>query len=692
VQTGAVNYRGADLASCRSSRLPFHDRSLVALLIFLLATAVRAPGQTDNVAEQITRLQSPDPELRLWAADALAKFGDRRAVEPLIGALHDSDPDVAALAATGLGRLGDARAVEPLIEALGSPNEELKLAAGFSLATLHDPRAIPAFLATLRHEERFTMELDSFGALAEGPLLTALHDADPVMRSHAVVAIAEMRDAKNVDALIAAFHDPDPGVRRSAAWGLTGVADPRVPDLLVQALHDPDVGVRTAVASQIGRQSGEHAVVQDPRFVGPLLENLQNPDIQLRIQVCMALGRIGDPRAVQPLIEAMKDSRSDVVSQAMQALGAIHTPEAIDALIAAAEPVVSGAIRFGQSSTSESFADANKTSYLADEALRALGAADDARAIAYLAGALQSTNASARISAAQALRQSKSPEAAKALVAAAGPEGNAGAAQAVAMLGIAGATDVEGLLRLLNDPQRRDTAIAALGRTKDPRAVEPLIALLKTPYPGTPQPYGARIATFSDGATAAATVPYLAVVQALGELGDARAVPPLIDYLQHGPVSRDSVPSALVALGSPAIGPLIDLLHDENAQTRKLAAGALAAMVMRRDADPRPKEALLAALREQNAAALAGGFQFYVSLGAPGSESALAAALQQYGDQMMAEYFLNCGDVQLEDAAREWGEKQHFHMQQQIYGVVWGKMPAPPGTKPKLPWDTSQKE
>jgi HEAT repeat protein len=662
-----------------------HSRFPVAVVLFFLALAARASAQTDNVAEQITRLQSSDPELRLWAADALAKFGDRRAVEPLIGALHDSDPHVEALAAMGLGRLGDSRAVEPLIAALGDPNEELQIAAGFSLATLHDPRAIPALLATLRQGERFTMELDSFGALAEGPLLAALHDADPVMRSHAVIAIVEMQDAKNDDALIAALHDPDPGVRRSAAWGLTGVPDPRVPDLLVQALHDPDAGVRTGVASQIGRD-------KDPRFVEPLLENLQNPDVQLRIQVCMALGRIGDPRAVEPLIEAMKDSRSDVASQAMQALGAIATPEAIDALIAAAEPVVSGAIRFGQSSTGESFADANKASFLANEALRALRAADDPRAIAYLAKALQSPNAGVRISAAQALRQSKTPEAAKALAAAAGPQAAAATAQSLASLGIAGASDVDGLLRLLNDPQRRDMAIAALGGTKDPRAVEPLIALLKTPYHGTAQPYGASIALYSNDPNPVRPMSYMTIIGALGRLGDARAVPPLIDYLQHGPVSRDSVPRALAALGSPAIEPLVGLLHDENAQTRKLAAEALADLAMRRDADPRPKEALLAALRTQDAAVLAGAFQFYVGLGAPGSEGALAAALQQYGDQMMAEYFLNCGDVQLEDAAREWGEKQHFHMQQQIYGVVWGKMPAPPGTKPKLPWDTSPAE
>jgi hypothetical protein len=47
-------------------------------------------------------------------------------------------------------------------------------------------------------------------------------------------------------------------------------------------------------------------------------------------------------------------------------------------------------------------------------------------------------------------------------------------------------------------------------------------------------------------------------------------------------------------------------------------------------------------LQERNTAAIAGAYQFYVDQGKPGSEDALA------------EYFLNCGDVKLEEAARAW--------------------------------------
>jgi len=77
---------------------------------------------------------------------------------------------------------------------------------------------------------------------------------------------------------------------------------------------------------------------------------------------------------------------------------------------------------------------------------------------------------------------------------------------------------------------------------------------------------------------------------------------------------------------------------------------------------------------------VAGAYEFYVGLGAPGTENDLVAALERFPNQGMAEYFLNCGDVKLEDAAIAWGQEIHYHITQQVYGVVWGRRPQPPET------------
>lgn len=61
--------------------------------------------------------------LKELAAQALGKLGDRRAVEPLIGALgrKDCGADLKYHVAQALGRLGDARAISYLIPLLGHP-------------------------------------------------------------------------------------------------------------------------------------------------------------------------------------------------------------------------------------------------------------------------------------------------------------------------------------------------------------------------------------------------------------------------------------------------------------------------------------------------------------------------------------------------------------------------------------------
>ena len=110
--------------------------------------------------------------------------------------------------------------------------------------------------------------------------------------------------------------------------------------------------------------------------------------------------------------------------------------------------------------------------------------------------------------------------------------------------------------------------------------------------------------------------------------------------------------------------------HDENNHARLLAAQALGQMK-----DPRAEKALLDALHEGNAPAIAGASLYFVFRGESGSEDALIETLNQYGDEQMANLFLNCGNPKLEAAARAWGHRRGWEMQQQVYGLMWGHEP-----------------
>jgi hypothetical protein len=76
--------------------------------------------------------------------------------------------------------------------------------------------------------------------------------------------------------------------------------------------------------------------------------------------------------------------------------------------------------------------------------------------------------------------------------------------------------------------------------------------------------------------------------------------------------------------------------------------------------DPRVESALLEALSQDDSAVIAGAYPFYIKKGKPGSEDALIEALYRFGNEEMAQNFLNSGDVKLEHAASEWATSHGF--------------------------------
>jgi hypothetical protein len=130
--------------------------------------------------------------------------------------------------------------------------------------------------------------------------------------------------------------------------------------------------------------------------------------------------------------------------------------------------------------------------------------------------------------------------------------------------------DVKGLIKALEynkDSVVRAMAAEALGELGDPKAVDPLINALKYEAYDTYDTYYVR-------ASAAA---------ALGELGDPKAVDPLINALKDDDYDtydtylvRASAAAALGELGDPkAVDPLINALKDQYSDGRVSAAKAL---------------------------------------------------------------------------------------------------------------------
>jgi HEAT repeat protein len=176
----------------------------------------------------------------------------------------------------------------------------------------------------------------------------------------------------------------------------------------------------------------------------------------------------------------------------------------------------------------------------------------------------------------------------------------------------AGKAAVPALIEALKDKDERLRSHAAhvLGRIGDSRAVEPLIEMLNDEN----------------------MMVRAGAADALGRLKDGRAAKPLVAALkavadgEEQDIAKDCIVAALVSIGKPAVGPLIQTLCDKNATVRADAAYVLGkigdksaivslvelfkddsavvrlhvALALSRMPDKKALRALIAALRDEN--------------------------------------------------------------------------------------------
>lgn len=174
------------------------------------------------------------------------------------------------------------------------------------------------------------------------------------------------------------------------------------------------------------------------------------------------------------------------------------------------------------------------------------------------------------------------------------------AARALAEIGDPRA--VEPLVATLQDssPEVREATTRALGQLGDARAVKPLINQLRD-WRSDRLCNAARDALVQIGNPAVdALISVLGenigshAARALGQIGDDRAIDPLIAFLENPSDYRcDAAREALVAIGTPAVGPLCSVLRNGGHYARQQAVEALGQI-----GDPKAIPALLRPMGE----------------------------------------------------------------------------------------------
>jgi HEAT repeats/PBS lyase HEAT-like repeat len=199
----------------------------------------------------------------------------------------------------------------------------------------------------------------------------------------------------------------------------------------------------------------------------------------------------------------------------------------------------------------------------------------------------------------------------------------------------------------------------------------------------------------------------LTAAQELAKGKDPRAVTSLIKALKSDRNwnVRLAAEDALVALGSPSVAPLIQLLKEEhNCFIRRRAARALeemkdiedpsasealvnaaskdvdccvrrfAAMALAEISDPKVAEFLNNAMEKRDLEIISGAYPYYIRQGKPGTEGVLVQALRKFSCCKKMVFDLSCCDNEkLKQAAVEIAKDRKYTTPPDWSGPRWGR-------------------
>ena len=329
----------------------------------------------------------------------------------------------------------------------------------------------------------------------------------------------------------------------------------------IAALKDEDWAIREEAATILG-------TLRDPRAVAPLVSVLRDGDRAVRDAAITALLAIGEP-AVTPLGACLSDPVLTVQELASSVLATIADVRVLAPLMAALKSPnwivrMHAAKALGRIQDSGAVASLvpllqDKVKAVREETSTALAAIGEA-ALPSLLAALTHADWLVRLHAIEALGKTRSPEAVNPLLSVLfNDRDRAVREDAVRALGqIGDARAVEFLVTAMKEPGLRPLAVEALGRIGDRSAVPVLIDVLD----GVDGPEVSRPMEGCGDRWDEEMLTLGAAARALGAIRDEEAIPSLMKALRYT-VTRVDAADALTRFGGTVIAPLLALLACE---------------------------------------------------------------------------------------------------------------------------------
>ncbi|HEX9597369.1 MAG TPA: HEAT repeat domain-containing protein, partial [Anaerolineales bacterium] len=319
--------------------------------------ALERIGSERVVLPLLAAMRDPTMQVREAAAQALQSLRDPQAAEILLAAFNGADAWTRQYLARALGEIGEPRAA-PILESLALDDDDVqvRLSAAQSLAKMNHPRGEAVILRTLNapNAQTRTLAAIALGNTGSPRAVTPLLEFNSAQRQNgpeflkAIVSSLRCVGEPAVPALIEALGSPEHEKIETAFKALRQLGQAAVPALL-EAMPTAE---SPRVCQQLIRLLG---MAGDARAVEPLAEVLRggamsgfslrvlfDPTVDERKLAADALANIGTPACAVPLLSAARyDLDREVRERAARALAAIGDAESILQL---AQPQVFGEV------------------------------------------------------------------------------------------------------------------------------------------------------------------------------------------------------------------------------------------------------------------------------------------------------------------------------------------------------------
>jgi HEAT repeat protein len=278
--------------------------------------AARILGDLDrpDVVATLVELvrQDQDPELQAIAADALAKIGTS-AIAVLADLLDTPD---CAIAVTVLAQILHSQTIEPLLRTIDSPDPQIRTLAVEALGSFHDPRIPPIMLAKLTDIAASVRQAAVVSLCLRSDLATELNlvqqlrpllfDLNLTVCGATALGLARLNDPSAVTVLTEVLDSPQTptGLRSEVILALGWIGTRSAIASLATALTAAPPDLAQEILISIGKTEPERDYASQV-LVDYLRSNRSGHPAIVTQEIAAAFGNLGNLNTVPDLIELL---------------------------------------------------------------------------------------------------------------------------------------------------------------------------------------------------------------------------------------------------------------------------------------------------------------------------------------------------------------------------------------------------